>query len=180
MILLLLLFLVQLRSLQNLWSRATKPPPPQQTHSRKLKSESKGARKCREREQTHLSTDTSGLRSYENFYPSFVEMDCWSPSLTMDDEFEKLVIRMNPPRYYCLLFFVIIWDFRFILGFHRFLFFFWLNSSELLFFSWNFHSSSWNDGVSRFDTWVFDFVPLLMVDLQGYCRQCVAQESHFD
>lgn len=124
MILLLLLFLVQLRSLQNLWSRATKPPPPQQTHSRKLKSESKGARKCREREQTHLSTDTSGLRSYENFYPSFVEMDCWSPSLTMDDEFEKLVIRMNPPRYYCLLFFVIIWDFRFILGFHRFLFFF--------------------------------------------------------
>uniref|UniRef100_A0A2C9UMS0 ACT domain-containing protein ACR n=2 Tax=Manihot esculenta TaxID=3983 RepID=A0A2C9UMS0_MANES len=98
MILLLLLFLVQLRSLQNLWSRATEPPPPQQTHSRKLKSESKGARKCREREQTHLSTDTSGLRSYENFYPSFVEMDCWSPSLTMDDEFEKLVIRMNPPR----------------------------------------------------------------------------------
>lgn len=31
-------------------------------------------------------------------------MDCWSP-LTMDDEFEKLVIRMNPPRwiYFCLL-----------------------------------------------------------------------------
>lgn len=25
-------------------------------------------------------------------------MDCWSPSLTVDDEFEKLVIRMNPPR----------------------------------------------------------------------------------
>lgn len=31
-------------------------------------------------------------------------MDCWS-RLTIDDEFEKLVIRMNPPRwiYYCLL-----------------------------------------------------------------------------
>lgn len=31
-------------------------------------------------------------------------MDCWSP-LTMDDEFEKLVIRMNPPRWisFCLL-----------------------------------------------------------------------------
>jgi hypothetical protein len=30
-------------------------------------------------------------------------MDCWSP-LTMDDEFEKLVIWMNPPRwiYFCL------------------------------------------------------------------------------
>ncbi|KDP26845.1 hypothetical protein JCGZ_18003 [Jatropha curcas] len=25
-------------------------------------------------------------------------MDCWSPSVAMDDEFEKLVIRMNPPR----------------------------------------------------------------------------------
>ncbi|KAL0004631.1 hypothetical protein SO802_012192 [Lithocarpus litseifolius] len=25
-------------------------------------------------------------------------MDCWTSSLTMDDEFEKLVIRMNPPR----------------------------------------------------------------------------------
>ncbi|OMO87969.1 hypothetical protein COLO4_20510 [Corchorus olitorius] len=25
-------------------------------------------------------------------------MDCWSPSLTVDEEFEKLVIRMNPPR----------------------------------------------------------------------------------
>ncbi|KAK8706491.1 hypothetical protein V6N13_050053 [Hibiscus sabdariffa] len=25
-------------------------------------------------------------------------MDCWSPPLTVDDEFEKLVIRMNPPR----------------------------------------------------------------------------------
>ncbi|KAF8400005.1 hypothetical protein HHK36_015878 [Tetracentron sinense] len=25
-------------------------------------------------------------------------MDCWSPSLDVDDEFEKLVIRMNPPR----------------------------------------------------------------------------------
>ncbi|WRX15820.1 ACT domain - like 3, partial [Theobroma cacao] len=25
-------------------------------------------------------------------------MDCWSPSLTLDEEFEKLVIRMNPPR----------------------------------------------------------------------------------
>lgn len=31
-------------------------------------------------------------------------MDCWSSSLTVDEEFEKLVIRMNPPRYtiyYC-------------------------------------------------------------------------------
>lgn len=26
-------------------------------------------------------------------------MDCWSSSLPLDDEFEKLVIRMNPPRY---------------------------------------------------------------------------------
>lgn len=25
-------------------------------------------------------------------------MDCWSPSLNVDDEFKKLVIRMNPPR----------------------------------------------------------------------------------
>ncbi|XWS39349.1 hypothetical protein CRYUN_Cryun18bG0045100 [Craigia yunnanensis] len=25
-------------------------------------------------------------------------MDCWSPSSTVDEEFEKLVIRMNPPR----------------------------------------------------------------------------------
>ncbi|KAK6930786.1 ACT domain [Dillenia turbinata] len=25
-------------------------------------------------------------------------MDCWSPSLYADDEFEKLIIRMNPPR----------------------------------------------------------------------------------
>lgn len=25
-------------------------------------------------------------------------MDCWSTSLTVDDEFEKLVLRMNPPR----------------------------------------------------------------------------------
>ncbi|GMJ09911.1 ACT domain repeat 4 [Hibiscus trionum] len=25
-------------------------------------------------------------------------MDCWSPPLTVDEEFEKLVIRMNPPR----------------------------------------------------------------------------------
>ncbi|KAE8662321.1 ACT domain-containing protein ACR5 [Hibiscus syriacus] len=25
-------------------------------------------------------------------------MDCWSPSLTVDEEFKKLVIRMNPPR----------------------------------------------------------------------------------
>jgi hypothetical protein len=33
------------------------------------------------------------------------EMDCWSP-LTTDDEFEKLVIRMNPPRWiYLPLFF---------------------------------------------------------------------------
>ena len=25
-------------------------------------------------------------------------MDCWYSSMPMDDEFEKLVIRMNPPR----------------------------------------------------------------------------------
>ncbi|KAE8724964.1 ACT domain-containing protein ACR5 [Hibiscus syriacus] len=25
-------------------------------------------------------------------------MDCWSPPLTVDEEYEKLVIRMNPPR----------------------------------------------------------------------------------
>nr|GMD80731.1 ACT domain-containing protein ACR4-like [Ipomoea batatas] len=25
-------------------------------------------------------------------------MDCWSSSVTVDDEFEKLVLRMNPPR----------------------------------------------------------------------------------
>lgn len=28
-------------------------------------------------------------------------MEYWAPSVTVDDEFEKLVLRMNPPRYLC-------------------------------------------------------------------------------
>lgn len=26
-------------------------------------------------------------------------MDCWTSSVSVDDEFEKLVLRVNPPRY---------------------------------------------------------------------------------
>ena len=58
---------------------------------------------------------TSLIRIYSFFFCFFFisfscffsAMDCWSPSLTVDEEFEKLVIRMNPPRYfiYCGFYF---------------------------------------------------------------------------
>lgn len=41
-------------------------------------------------------------------------MDCWSSSFTVDDEFEKLVLRMNPPRYFILFsLMLVIWGVHF-------------------------------------------------------------------
>lgn len=34
--------------------------------------------------------------------PLSLKMDCWSAPLTNDHEFEKLMIRINPPRYFFL------------------------------------------------------------------------------
>lgn len=90
-------------------------------------------------------------------------MDCWSSSFAVVDEFEKLVLRMNPPRYFVWFSLVlVIWGVHFpnwgSFVFLKFLFFF-----------------SWNGGVWKVLTlWIYDFNFLLMWDT---CRVTVDNTS---
>lgn len=102
--------------------KCQKPEIKRENKYNKLKKREPAEQRFQRRKTLSLSprsltpSPPSALLSVCDFH---FQMDCWSSPLALDDEFEKLVIRMNPPRYFlslCVCIFVafIVLDFHFI------------------------------------------------------------------